>query len=767
MKKRVLSLLLLAAMAASLLALPAQAAAPSNRFYDLNGDAFMTVEPLRLMGIMDGYSDGNFRPNSQITRAQFCKMVVCALNAEDELGLYRTVTIYPDVKPSHWAAAYINMAAKGKKAISGFSDGKFYPDRTVTLGQAATILLRTLGYKDENIGGVWPDSYLSFAASIGLTDGLDTSLCNAPLSRADAAILFTNLLRADVQGEKSVSNFLTAAGLTVKQDMVLVSTNARGPDGKETAMQFSNGEVYQMAGDKVSNGSLNGLKGTLVLDGTRVRTFLPDARGESRVIHVARIDGYQITDRSGAKYTVTSDTTVFFQGAESSWGKASSWVNPGTTLTLYLGTAGNVEFIFVGGGDSSTEAVIVYERYSVKGFESLTGGVGGYTIYKNGCRATGKDMRPYDVATYSSATNTIRVCDTRLTGYYESCTPSPTEPATIRVFGHDFDVLVTARDTLAKFRPGDQITLLLTEDNKVAGAVKPGTMDASANAIGIATSVSGGSATVKLLCGVEVSGAVDLGPEAGVPDSVLQFRQEELSRMQNRLVRVTSVGKGYIGLVRLGGGVSGALDLEKKRLGASYLAETVNVFRYTPNGIDTITLDDLGPGPIPNGEISYAHTNWAGQVDVIAVGTVGKNATIYGRTSISMNDRDFSYISIYNDGGLAAGPFRSTYDIAGGVYVAAEVTDMGTGGFSSLKPLTALKDVPNASWTGQSAVTVDGRSYAIPVTVMAYNKDTKSWISPSETQSIVEIAHAYAKKCDMYASDDGVIRVIEVGGDFR
>ena len=228
MKKRILSLLLLAAMTASLLVLPAQAE-PVNRFYDLNGDAFMSVEPLRLMGVMDGFSDGNFRPNSQLTRAQFCKMVVCALNAEDELGLYRTVTIYPDVKPSHWAAAYINMAAKGKKAISGFSDGKFYPDRTVTLGQAATILLRTLGYKDENIGGVWPDSYLSFAASIGLTDGVDATKGNSPLTRADAAILFTNLLRADVQGEGG-GNFLTAAGLTVKEDMVLVSSNARGPE---------------------------------------------------------------------------------------------------------------------------------------------------------------------------------------------------------------------------------------------------------------------------------------------------------------------------------------------------------------------------------------------------------------------------------------------------------------------------------------------------------------------------------------------------------
>nr|WP_325249652.1 S-layer homology domain-containing protein [uncultured Oscillibacter sp.] len=764
MKKRILSLLLLAAMAASLLVLPAQAAPPPNRFYDLNGDAYAQVESLRLMGVMDGFSDGNFRPNGQLTRAQFCKMVVCALNAEDELGLYRTVTVYPDVKPSHWAAAYINMASKGKKAISGFSDGKFYPDRTVTLGQAATILLRVLGYKDENIGGVWPDSYLSFAASIGLTDGVDTTKGSAPLSRSDAAILFNNLLRADVQGDKTVSNFLTAAGLTTKTDMVLVSSNARGPDGKETAMLFSDGSVYQMAGDKASNGSLNGLKGTLVLEGQKVRTFLPDALGISRVITVAKAEANQITDRTGSKYAVTSGTKVYRNGAETSWSEARSWVNPGTSLTLYLGTAGNVEFIFIGGGDSSTEAVIVYEKGSAKGFDSLTGNVGGYTIYKNGCRANAKDMRPYDVATYSSSTNTIRVCDTRLTGYYESCTPSPTEPTSIRVLGSDFDVLPTAQSTMERFRPGDQITLLLTEDNKVAGAVKPGTAGANANAIGIATSISGESATVKLLCGIEIKGTVDLGDQGS--DQIAQLRQEELARMQNRLVRVTSTGRNTIGLVRLGGGASGALDLEKRRLGSNNLAETVSVFRYTAKGIDTISLNDLGAGPIPNGEISYAHLNWAGQVDIIALGAVGDSATVYGRTSISLNDQDASYISIYNDQGLAAGPFRSRYDISSGVYVSAVKSNDGTG-FSSLKPLTALKEVPNSAWSGESAVTVEGRSYSIPVTVMAYNKDTLSWISGSDGKSIVEIAHAYAKKCNMYASEDGVIRIIEVGGDFR
>ena len=329
-------------------------------------------------------------------------------------------------------------------------------------------------------------------------------------------------------------------------------------------------------------------------------------------------------------------------------------------------------------------------------------------------------------------------------------------------------MLPTAQSTLAKFRPGDQITLLLTEDNKVAGAVKPGTAGANANAIGIATSISGTSATVKLLCGIEIKGTVDLGlNEIADREYLPKWRQEELDRMQNRLVRVTSVGKNRIGLVRLGGGVSGALDLEKRMLGGSSLAETVSVFRYTANGIETLSLNDLGAGPIPNGEISYAHTNWAGRVDIIALGIAGDNATLYGRTSAMLDDRGRSRIAIFNDQGQVSDYYPNGYDIGGGVYVAAVVSDVGTGGFSSLKPLTALEDVPNSAWSGEGAVTVDGRSYAIPVSVMAYNKDTREWISAADGRSIVEIAHAYAKKCDMYASEDGVIRVIEVGGDFR
>lgn len=755
--KRILSLLLSAVLTVSLLALPAQAAAPANRFHDLGDNtAAMSVESLRLLGVMDGFADGSFRPYAQLTRAQFCKMVVCALNAEDELGLYRTVTIYPDVKPSHWAAGYINMAAKGKNAISGYSDGKFYPDRTVTLGQAATILLRVLGYKDENVGGVWPDSYLSFAASIGLTDGIDTDNGNLPLTRSDAATLFNNLLQADVQGEKGSSAFLTAAGLTTVPDMVLVSSNAKGPDGEETAMLFSNGELYQMAGDKVSNGTLNGYKGTLVLEGKRVRTFIPDARGVSRNVVASKIEEFQITDRSGSKYSVSAATKVYYQGKETTWSEVRAWLNPGASLTLYLGSAGNVEYVFVGGGGTASEAIVVYERGSTKGFDSLAGNMGGYQIYKNGSKANAKDMRPYDVATYSSSTNTIRVCDTRLTGYYESCTPSPTEPTSIRVLGNDFPVLTSARATLAKFRPGDQITLLLTEDNQVAGAVKPGTSGAAANAIGVVESISGTSVKVQLLCGLTIEGTVDLGSMGN--QKLEEIRTEDLQNVANRMVRVSSTGKNTIGLVRLGGGVSGALDLEKRKLGSSNLAETVGVYRYTAKGLETLSLNDLGAGPISAGEISYAHVNWAGQVDVIVLGGVNNGGVFYGRVSITAGSREDSYrISIVSPEGTK-GPYYSNYDVTHGTYVAAVESSTGMG-FSSLKPLTAMKDVPNTAWSGRSAVTIDGRSYSVPTNVMCYNKDIASWVT-------LEEAHAYTGKCDMYASDDGVIRAIEIDTRF-
>lgn len=731
MRKRILSLLLAVCTAVTLLAVPA-AAADTVNFADISDrDTAMAVESLRLMGVLDGYGDGSFRPYATLTRAQFCKMAVYVMDGSDELGRYSTVTIFPDVKPSHWAASYINMAAKGKGIIAGYADGKFHPDQTVTVGQAVTILLRLLGYKDENIGGIWPQSYVSQAATIGLTDGVSTD-GYAALSRGQAARLFLNLLRSDMAEGGS---YLSSIGTPVSNTM-LVSVNATGPDGRGNALQTADGSVYTLVSGKSSNGMLNGRKGTLVLEknSQRVLTFVPDAAGSSRTITLASKTSTQIVDTNGVRYAVTSGTKAYYNGSESTWGDVFSWLHAGTSVTLYLDASGGVEYIFVGGTGNATAAVIIYEDHSGAGFDSLTGGITNYTIYKNGAPAGLGDLRRYDVAVYDSASNAIRVCDTRVTVYYESCYPNPTEPSEITVLGQKFDVLPTAMDSLSKFKPGDQMTLLLTDGGQVAGAVEASGTSARGNAVGIVRS----DGTVQMFCGsakISISGG-------------------DASQYKGQLVRISSGAKGSVTFSKLTGGVGGELNVSERKLGNRSLADNVMIFR---NGED-VSLSQLTSGVIPSSDILYARANWAGDVDLIVLGSDSGSTVYYGRAVVKKepgkNEEGNNVVRttlevVYGNGKV--GPYETGYAVNTGDYVAVTVSGER---FTSLNFLTEVRNVSNSAWSGPNAVTVGGRTYSVASDVPCYNKDSGTWMS-------VDAAHAYADTCTLYIAN-GAVRVIEV-----
>ena len=743
MKRRIITFLLAVCMTVSLLAVPAGAASGATVTFSDIGDrsTAMAVESLRLLGVLDGYGDGTFRPGTVLNRAQFCKMAVYAMNGSSELSRYRTVTIFPDVKPSHWAAAYINMAAKGKDIISGYADGRFHPDRTVTVGQAVTILMRMLGYKDEDIGGIWPDSYMAEAATVGLTEGVSTN-GSAGLTRAPAARLFLNLLRT--QTKEGGTTFASTLGQTVQG--VLLSADTEGGEGR---LRLSTG-TYTLTEGKASNGMLNGMKGTLIVDSKsgRALTFVPEDLGSSKTVVLASAKATEMTDTSGNTYTVKSDTQVFQNGEASSWGEAYTWLNAGTSVTLYLDAAGNVDYVFVGGGGNATSAVIVYEKGSTAGFASLAGGATGYTIYKNGVRASSGDMRKYDVATYSAVTNSIRVSDTRITGYYEDCSPNPSEPSKITVLGHEFNVLPSAMQTVSKFRPGDQITLLLTEDNQVAGAVEATGTTASGNAIGIAE-VSSGSATVNLLCGIQVKGSVKLSAS-------------DVERLNGQLVRVSSSKKDGLSLTRLTGGVSGDLDVENGKLGSRELAENVIIFQNDGSGLTAISLSQITEAKVPSSQITYAGTDWADRVKVIVLNSVTGSGYIFGRAHYTANyDEEGNRVgnaqlSVEYGEGKTTATFETGYVVRNGDIVGITIVTAGnTQRIGSLIYPDELRNVPNAAWSGKGAVTVNGRTYTVPASLPCYNRETKEWVTLTE-------ARAYADSATLYVHQ-GVVRFLEVG----
>ena len=665
MKKRILTWLLAVSMLASLLVVPAGAAsAATTRFSDITDNYTATaVETLRLMGVLDGYGDGTFRPNAVLTRAQFCKMAVYAMDGSSELGRYSTVTIFPDVKPSLWAASYINMAAK-KGVIAGFADGKFKPNQTVTTGQAVTILMRGLGYKDENMGGVWPQGYMGEAQTCGLLKSTGITSAYSALTRGQAAKLFLNLFEAKRgTGEGAVVLF---SFTPEKEEAYLTNLDA----GKGTLT--AGGKTYTMA-HPVTSTSLIGSKGKVVLNGDgEILTFLP------------------ITGTSGI----------------------------------------------------SNAAVIIGANGSALGLDSLAGS-NSYTIYKNGSPASAADLKKYDVATYSSATNAVIVCDTRVSVYYEDCTPSPSNPTTITVLeGTELNVLPTAVESLSQFKPGQQMTLLLTADGQVAGAVDSSASGARSNALAVVD----GSGSMQLICGstlVKINGSG--------------------SGYENSVVNVTSTksgNKGKLSLRAVSGKVSGDLDVRAGTLGGKKLADNVLIF----DGGKQVALAELSQSSIRSGNISYARTNWAGEIDLIVLNNSLSDNVIYGRAVVEFErdpdtgEKTDQKITIQT-ADKSYGPINSGNNVSTGTFVAVSIKTSSQGNlmFTSFATMSKLSKVSSSAWIGKTAVNYGGRTYEVPSDVQCYNADTGKWMED------LDAAKNYGGTMNLYAYD-GVIRIVEVKG---
>lgn len=650
MKKRILTWLLAVSMLGSLLTVPAGAAAVT-KFSDVSDSYTATaVETLRLMGVLDGYGDGTFRPDTVLNRAQFCKMAVYAMDGSGELGRYSTVTIFPDVKPSHWASAYINMAAR-KGIISGFADGKFKPGQTVTAGQAVTILMRGLGYKDEDMGGVWPQSYMAEAQTNGLLKSTGITSAYAGLTRAQAARLFLNLFEAKHGKGDALFSY------KVGEEVYLTAVD--GGKGTMTA----GGKTYTMA-HPVASTSLIGSKGKVVLNGAggEALTFLP------------------ITGSNGV----------------------------------------------------SNAAVIIGSNGSVAGLDSLAGSTS-YNIYKNGSPATAADLKRYDVATYASATNSIIISDTRVSTYYEDCKPSPSNPATITVLGgKELNVLPTAADSLSKLKPGKQIVLLLTADGQVAGAEDANNTGARGNAMAVVSE----KGDVQLVCG---GALLNIGTASEYAGQVVSVYAD----------------KSGLKLNKISGGVGGDLLPKEGTLGGRKLADNVMLF----DGGRQIALSELSQTGVNSGRISYARTNWAGQVDLIVLNNGLAGDMIFGRAIVdskydpTTGKETNRTITVVCSDTEKYGPINSGNIVNTGAFVAVKLNKAGTM-FTSFDVMSKLSNVSSSAWIGKTAVNFGSRTYEVPANVQCYNADTGKWMT-------LDDAKAYGGTMNLYVYD-GVVRIVEV-----
>lgn len=107
---------------------------PGSPFYSY-------IETARSLGVLGGYSDGTFRSNDPLTRAQAVKMIMVAHGWPPEDSQPQ---VFTDIPPEHWAFGYI-QAAYSHGIINGYADGTFRPQDTVTRAQVAKLLTLAAG----------------------------------------------------------------------------------------------------------------------------------------------------------------------------------------------------------------------------------------------------------------------------------------------------------------------------------------------------------------------------------------------------------------------------------------------------------------------------------------------------------------------------------------------------------------------------------------------------------------------------------------------
>ena len=211
--------------------------------------ATTAVDMLSSLGVIQGYEDGSFKPNTTVTRAQMAKMIFTIMNGgNDNAKAYTSLpTKFTDLPTAAWAQGYVRYL-QNTGIIAGKSVTKFAPNDTVTGLEAAKMVLVAAGYNAQKAGltgAAWAQNTMKYGQLNNLFEDVDADL-NAALPRQYAAQILYNALdmkrvvwsndindfknATDVSGEKTIGEKY----MDLYKTSAEVLTSVKKTSGKDT-----------------------------------------------------------------------------------------------------------------------------------------------------------------------------------------------------------------------------------------------------------------------------------------------------------------------------------------------------------------------------------------------------------------------------------------------------------------------------------------------------------------------------------------------------
>ncbi|MDI3257129.1 MAG: S-layer homology domain-containing protein [Kyrpidia sp.] len=293
-KRKFLSVLTMAAMALTVLPAVAAAALPSDIS---NHWAEPQIADWVNKGLIKGYPDGTFKPDDDISRAEFMVLVNAAFGFQGTTDM-----AYPDVPANAWFYGAV-AAAKAAGYITGYEDGTMRPNDPITRAEAAAIIMQVKKlppnsgaadqFADRSAIPAWSKAAVGAVAGARIMQGYPdgTFRAESPITRAEAVVALDQALR-------STPGQTGGAGISTLSITTTSLPDATAGSDYTATLQASGGTPpYTWS---LADGSLpDGL--SLTNDGTI--TGNPTSAGTSTFT-------VRVTDSSGTPQTVTADLSL-------------------------------------------------------------------------------------------------------------------------------------------------------------------------------------------------------------------------------------------------------------------------------------------------------------------------------------------------------------------------------------------------------------------------------------------------------------------------
>ncbi|MCL2084275.1 MAG: S-layer homology domain-containing protein [Oscillospiraceae bacterium] len=550
-----------------------------------------------------------YNPNAGLDKAGYCKLVVDIAGVAN-IDAHRDYTIFSDVRAGHWALPYINAAVRELKIIGGLPDGSFGPNNPITYNEAATLLVRLLGYGEAELGYNWPRNYVNKAASLGLNKNVGAP---ASITRGQAAVLFYNLLFTRMKGENGKDGELyisRMAALSEPVSVIIEDVAGLSPDGSKRGLRTIGGEGFYETRVPL-DASLVGFKGELLADrdGFVIR-FTPSAQTHKEISFKSAAGG-GVTGTDGVTLVVTPRTAVYDNGNLTTFAEVWQKMSAGDTVRVFFTGSGAIDYILWGHHDAGAAIVATTEKGGANAIYDAFGiHANMVTVVKNGAVAAAASITPYDTMSYVPGSGRVSVSSLRVASPYPGGA-GVNAPESINLLGRSCPMSDTAMAQAAnQFRVGDWVTACLSVDG-VVGALYP-TSTVGRNMIGWSTSNS----SLVTLNGLEFSGS----PSVGIFPSML--------------VSATGTGSGLSMSRVMFSPPSSPYDVKAGTVGRYGIAEWCRFFVISGDMVKQITRDEIRADIVPVSKIKHAQRDANNKIEVLVLEGVNNDALRYGYVTI-------------------------------------------------------------------------------------------------------------------------------------